>query len=179
MTINKFEAVGIGVSVATMALALFLIRIESSIFTTSSAPQSDTQQAAVVVASDMNNDVALADAVVAATSPEGKVERLIIDDVIIGSGNHVKEGDVVTVHYIGTLQNGQQFDSSYSREKPLTFTVGEGRVIAGWEQGILGMQEGGKRILVIPSAMAYGSEGYGPIPRNATLVYAIELIEVK
>lgn len=85
----------------------------------------------------------------------------------------------MTVHYIGTLQNGQEFDNSNKRGEPFTFTVGEGRVIKGWEEGIVGMKVGGKRILVIPAAMGYGQKGYGPIPPGANLVFAIDLLEIK
>lgn len=179
MTINKFEAVGIGVSIGAMALALFLIRLDTSLPANSAAREGSAQQAAVVVANDSVSDAALADAVIEATGGDGTVERLIVDDVIIGTGDAVEEGDTVSVHYIGTLQSGQQFDNSYAKEKPLTFTLGEGRVIEGWERGILGMQKGGKRILVIPASLAYGANGYGPIPGNATLVFAVELVEVK
>jgi len=103
---------------------------------------------------------------------------LIIDDVIIGTGAPVEEGDTLAVHYIGRLQNGQEFDNSYKKGVPFTFEVGEGKVIAGWEQGVIGMKEGGQRILVIPSELAYGRGGFGPIPPNAVLVFSIELISV-
>ena len=109
----------------------------------------------------------------------GAVRNLIIDDVVPGTGDPVESGDTVTVHYQGTLTNGQEFDNSRSRGEPFTFRVGRGDVIAGWEEGVLGMREGGSRILVIPPDMAYGARGYGPVPANATLVFSIELLSIR
>jgi FKBP-type peptidyl-prolyl cis-trans isomerase len=175
--INKFEAVGIFASIACMVLALFLLRVES-------APERiegsvTGQAAAVVVATDgQSANGAVAQALHESVDQNGVLEKLVIDDVVIGTGEAVKEGDTVEVHYIGTLQNGQQFDNSHKRGQAFTFTVGEGRVIAGWEQGLLGMQAGGERILVIPSDLAYGSRNVGPIPANSTLIFAIELLKI-
>jgi FKBP-type peptidyl-prolyl cis-trans isomerase len=105
--------------------------------------------------------------------------KLVIDDIVIGTGEEVKEGDTVSVHYIGTLPDGTEFDNSNKRGEPFEFTVGEGRVIKGWEDGLVGMKVGGQRILVIPPELAYGSQAMGPIPANSTLVFAIELLEIK
>ena len=91
-----------------------------------------------------------------------------------------KDGDRVTVHYTGMLKNGQVFDASHHRNKPFTFPLGVGQVIRGWDEGIVGMKEGGKRTLVIPSHLAYGRRGRGGvIPPNAELTFDIELLEVK
>jgi peptidylprolyl isomerase/FKBP-type peptidyl-prolyl cis-trans isomerase FkpA len=137
----------------------------------------DTQLASpVAVAGDQEADVARA--LLDATDPVGNVTRVVVDDVLIGTGPAVADGDTVEVHYIGVLQNGQEFDNSYRRGQSFTFTVGDGNVITGWEQGIVGMQAGGQRILVIPPAAGYGSEGFGPIPGDATLVFTIELLEI-
>jgi FKBP-type peptidyl-prolyl cis-trans isomerase len=178
MNISKFEAAGIGLSVVAMVLALFLMRMETSVFSPGNT-EDTSQQASVVVAEDTENSAALADAIVEASGDEGHVTRLIIDDVVMGTGDAVKDGDTVTVDYIGTLQNGQQFDNSYAKGEPLTFKVGGGKVIKGWEQGVVGMKAGGQRILVVPPELAYGAKGYGPIPPNATLVFAIELRAIK
>ena len=97
---------------------------------------------------------------------------------MVGSGQSVKIGDTISVDYIGTLQNGQEFDNSYKRGTPFSFTVGEGKVIKGWDQGVVGMKIGGKRILVIPSDLAYGSKGYGPIPSETNLVFIVELLKI-
>lgn len=177
MNINKFELAGIGVSVIAMALALFLLRIDSSVFS-SNILNTDTQSATIVVSDDSNDASAIANAIVEA-SDKSEIERLISDDVVLGVGDSVETGDTVSVHYIGTLQNGQQFDNSYTRGTPFEFTVGEGKVIEGWERGIIGMKTGGQRILVVPARLGYGEEGYGPIPKNATLVFAIELLSIE
>ena len=114
-----------------------------------------------------------------ATNLKGDLNKLVIDDVKIGTGNEVKNGDTVVVNYAGTLQNGTEFDNSKKRGEPLTFKVGEGRVIQGWEQGLIGMKVGGQRILVIPPEMGYGNQSVGPIPANSVLVFSIELLEIK
>lgn len=176
MKISKFEAIGIGFSVAAMSLTLFLLRLDGTFLP--SAESENSQAASVVVASENNTPEALGQALNEAQS-NGNLEKLIVNDVMLGTGKEVEKGDTVEVNYIGTLQNGQQFDNSYQKGKPFSFTVGEKKVIPGWEQGILGMKVGGQRILVVPASMAYGKDGYGPIPGGATLVFAIELLSVK
>lgn len=175
--VNRFEAIGISVSVLAMAVALFLLRVDNFAFSPD-ATEADEQAAALVVA-DPNNPQSVKDALLEGSSGKGQLERLIIDDVILGVGDSAEEGDTVTVNYIGTLQNGQEFDNSYTRGEPFTFTLGEGRVIKGWEQGLVGMKVGGQRILVVPAHLGYGDEGFGPIPAKATLVYAVELETIK
>jgi len=108
---------------------------------------------------------------------EGNDSSVIIDDRVIGTGNEAKEGTLLTVHYVGLLADGQVFDSSAERG-PFQFVLGSGHVIPGWEQGLLGMREGGRRVLIIPPQLAYGEEGIGPIPPNATLIFEVELLEV-
>jgi FKBP-type peptidyl-prolyl cis-trans isomerase FkpA len=107
-------------------------------------------------------------------SPSG----LYIRETAPGTGEAAKPGDRVKVHYTGWLANGQQFDSSRSGE-PIEFTLGTGEVIAGWDEGVAGMQVGGRRQLVIPPALGYGpmSPG-GGIPPNATLVFEVELLGI-
>jgi peptidylprolyl isomerase len=99
-------------------------------------------------------------------------------DVLIGAGTEAKAGDKVVVHYTGALKNGTIFDSSIG-EKPISFELGEGQVIKGWDEGIEGMQEGGKRKLIIPPQLGYGPRGSGPIPPNATLYFDVELVKVQ
>ncbi|NTV62401.1 MAG: FKBP-type peptidyl-prolyl cis-trans isomerase [Oscillochloris sp.] len=101
-------------------------------------------------------------------------------EIVHGSGATPKVGEVVSVHYRGTLQNGTVFDSSYENGEPIMFTLGQGMVIAGWDEGIALMQVGGKATLIIPPALAYGAQGYPPvIPGNATLTFEVELVDVQ
>jgi len=101
-------------------------------------------------------------------------------DIIVGNGEIASAGDLVIVHYTGWLEDGNVFDSSLERETPFEFTLGEGRVIAGWEEGITGMQVGGIRKLIIPPELGYGSSGAaGVIPPNATLTFEVELIAIQ
>ena len=105
---------------------------------------------------------------------------LRITDVVVGTGAEASPGDTVVVHYRGTLEDGSQFDASYDRGTPFSFPLGAGRVIKGWDEGVQGMQVGGKRKLVIPPDLGYGSRGAGGvIPPNATLIFDVELLEVK
>ncbi len=105
---------------------------------------------------------------------------LEITDIEVGTGQVAKAGDQVSVHYTGTLTDGTKFDSSVDRGTPFEFTLGVGQVIKGWDEGVEGMAEGGKRNLVIPSDLAYGERGAGAlIGPGATLVFEVELLEVK
>ena len=106
--------------------------------------------------------------------------KLIIEDLAEGSGYEVKSGDIVSIHYTGTFEDGTKFDSSYDRKEPFETAIGEGYVIKGWDEGVLGMKVGGKRKLIIPYDMAYGEAGIsGVIPPNSTLIFEVELIEIK
>lgn len=105
--------------------------------------------------------------------------KLSAIDIKIGTGEEVKNGDKAYVHYIGSLLSGKKFDSSLDRNQPFSFTVGAGRVIQGWEKGILGMKVGGKRKLFIPPQLGYGAQGVpGTIPSNSVLVFEIELVKI-
>jgi FKBP-type peptidyl-prolyl cis-trans isomerase len=102
------------------------------------------------------------------------------EDLTVGSGDEAKTGKTVSVHYTGTLTDGSKFDSSLDRGKPFEFQLGAGRVIKGWDQGVVGMKVGGKRKLTIPSDLAYGARGFPPvIPPDSTLVFEIELLGVR
>jgi peptidylprolyl isomerase len=98
-------------------------------------------------------------------------------DEVIGTGKSPSQGNPVTVNYVGTLENGQKFDSSYDRKQPLTFPIGMHQVIQGWDEGVMTMKEGGKRKLIIPPDLAYGARGRPGIPPNSTLIFEIELLK--
>ena len=115
----------------------------------------------------------------AAPAAEGPAE-LEKTDIKEGTGAEAQKGKKVSVFYTGSLLNGTVFDSSKDRSSPFSFVLGTGSVIAGWDQGIEGMKEGGKRKLVIPAKLAYGERAVGGvIPPNSTLVFEIELIKVE
>jgi FKBP-type peptidyl-prolyl cis-trans isomerase len=174
--LSKTEAIGIFGAVAVMALSLAVIRFNSDTFALSGAKE--TQVASVVATTEDETD-ALRETLTESVSLDGDLKKLVIDDVRIGSGPEVKNGDSVVVHYKGTLRDGTKFDDSYIRGEPFVFTVGEGMVIAGWDEGLIGMKQGGERILVVPPEMAYGNRQVGPIPPNAPLIFMIELLSIE
>jgi peptidylprolyl isomerase len=110
------------------------------------------------------------------TLPDG----LKYTDLVTGKGAQPKKGQTVSVHYVGTLTNGTKFDSSRDRGQPFSFALGEGQVIAGWDEGVATMRVGGRRKLIIPPKLGYGDAGAGGvIPPNATLIFDIELLGIQ
>lgn len=106
--------------------------------------------------------------------------ELKTEDLVVGTGTEAKSGNVVSVHYVGTLLDGTKFDSSRDRGEPFTFNLGAGEVIKGWDLGVSGMKVGGVRKLTIPGSLAYGEYGAPPtIGPNETLVFEVELLEIK
>jgi len=103
---------------------------------------------------------------------------LRVHDFVVGTGDVVGPGQIATVHYTGWLTNGSKFDSSVDRNETFAFRLGTGSVIPGWDEGVSGMREGGKRQLWIPPTLAYGSSGAGSIPPNSVLIFEIELLQV-
>jgi FKBP-type peptidyl-prolyl cis-trans isomerase len=128
-------------------------------------------------AQDAHQHPSSVDAVTPVTLPSG----LAYWDLAIGTGKVAAKGSTVRVNYTGwLLEEGTKFDSSYDRREPLEFTIGAGSVIKGWDIGVVGMKVGGKRQLRIPPELAYGYRGQPPsIPRNAYLIFDVELLEVK
>ncbi len=100
-------------------------------------------------------------------------------DFKVGRGEAAKDGDLLSVHYSGWLTDNTLFDSSYPREQPIQFRIGAGRVIQGWERGLVGMKVEGERQLLIPPELAYGVMGQGPIPPNSTLIFEVQLISIE
>ncbi len=136
----------------------------------SSATNASTASAASTAAANSSTQ---------STKPTMEPKDLEIKVTKPGTGAKTKKGDLVSVHYTGKLVNGTVFDSSIQRGTPIQFALGEGRVIQGWEQGILGMQVGEKRTLTIPSRLGYGEQGAGGvIPGNATLIFDVELVKI-
>jgi len=111
-------------------------------------------------------------------SPTPGSGALVTQDLVLGTGATAVAGDLITVHYVGTLTNGAKFDSSYDRNQPYTFRLGTGAVIAGWDQGVPGMRVGGKRRLTIPPSLAYGNQAVQSIPPNSTLIFEIDLLSI-
>lgn len=115
------------------------------------------------------------------TPPSGPAPTtLVTKEIIKGTGAEAKSGDSVTVNYVGVLyKGGKEFDASWKRNEPFTFTLGKGQVIKGWDQGVEGMKVGGRRELIIPAELAYGKAGSPPtIPPNSPLVFVVDLLGV-
>ena len=152
--------------------ALFILILDST------SPSNPEETAEEVSAEDLDN-LLQDENMDNQTSEALDAEEFVVEDLEEGTGDEVKSGDTVKVHYTGTLLDGTKFDSSLDRGEPFEFTGGQGQVIQGWDEGILGMKVGGKRKLTIPSSMGYGETGAGEsIPPNAGLVFEIELIEI-
>ncbi len=112
------------------------------------------------------------------TKPSGDPPpELVTKDVVTGRGTAVKAGDGLEVQYLGALFDGEQFEASWDAGKPFDFTLGEGKVIQGWDEGIAGMKAGGRRLLVIPAEKAYGAQGQGNIPPDETLIFVVDLLK--
>jgi peptidylprolyl isomerase len=113
------------------------------------------------------------------TPPSGPAPtKLVTKEIVKGTGAEAKTGSAVAVNYVGALyKTGKVFDASWKRNEPFTFTLGKGQVIPGWEQGVIGMKVGGRRELIIPSALGYGPKGSPPsIPPNETLIFIVDLL---
>lgn len=159
---------GIAVALALVVVAMFFIFPGLSPFQSPSAPED--QQV------EINTQVA-------PTMPTEPITQLMMKDEVVGTGAVAATGDIVTVNYVGALTNGTVFDASANHQETangFTFNLGAGQVIKGWDEGIVGMKEGGRRTLVIPASLAYGSQSPAPsIPANSDLVFQVELLKVQ
>jgi len=114
------------------------------------------------------------------TSPPPIASGIVSEDITVGTGDAAGPGDHVTVHYVGTLTDGTEFDTSRKRGRPFDFVLGHGQVIKGWDEGVQGMKVGGRRKLTIPPSLGYGVRGQPPaIPPNATLAFDVELLAIE
>lgn len=114
-----------------------------------------------------------------AQAPVTTASGLVYQDFVVGAGASPQTGKTVTIHYSGWLTNGTPFDSSRKRGVPYSFPIGTGRVVAGWDEGILSMKVGGQRRLTVPPSLGYGANGRGGvIPPNATMIFDVELLAV-
>jgi len=111
---------------------------------------------------------------------KSEITKLVIEDLVTGAGREAKSGDTVVMHYTGTFDDGEKFDSSHDRNAPFETKIGVGRVIQGWDLGVPGMKIGGKRKLSIPYTLAYGENGAGDtIPPLSDLIFEVELLDIK
>lgn len=119
-----------------------------------------------------------AQAILAEIQQTGTVADLRVQEITDGAGEVVAPGDTLTVQYIGVLPDGTVFDSTDAHGgTPFVFTIGAGKVIQGWERGLLGMREGGRRLLAVPPALGYGAQANGVIPANSTLIFDVQLLK--
>jgi len=128
---------------------------------------------------DVSWDAASQSVIITSSSTSSQnIQGMIVQDVKEGTGKAAEDGDQVTVNYVGTFPDGTVFDSSIARNQPLSFVLGVGQVIEGWDLGVVGMKVGGERKLIIPASLGYGDTEAGPIPPNSTLDFTIELLSV-
>lgn len=168
---------GIATALALVVVIMFFILPGLSPF---GQPSTPPQEAATVEFATTTNQTAQAapTTMPAETKP---ITQLMMKDEVVGTGAVAAAGDTVTVQYVGALTNGTVFDASANHgTSGFTFKLGAGQVIKGWDEGVAGMKEGGKRMLLIPAALAYGSQSPSPsIPPNSDLVFEVELLKVQ
>ena len=155
----------IAAAVAVVVVGVFFFMFDGSLWTERSEGNNGAQNAA-----------ATTDALT--SMPSGDFSQLITEDTVEGEGKEAAPGNRISVHYVGILPDGTQFDSSLDRGIPFEFTLGAGSVISGWDTGLVGMKVGGRRVLIIPPEMGYGERGTSAIPPNSTLIFEVLLLEI-
>lgn len=163
---------GIAITLALVVVAVFFVFPGLFPFSTTPSAPADEQGSDLQMQNDSTTTMDIS----------GNSDQLQSVDEIVGTGATAEVGDMVTVKYVGAFTNGTVFDASANHpetQNGFTLTLGAGGVIKGWDEGLVGMKEGGKRKLVIPPALGYGSQDYGPIPGNSTLVFEVELVKVQ
>ena len=163
--LNRNQWIAVAVALVVLALLMFEGSIRSFI-------KNFTQNINTTLSTDMNSQNTVEE------NPRTSSSGLVVEDIVLGEGLEATLGSTVTVHYTGTLVNGTKFDSSLDRGVPFSFQLGVGYVIVGWDEGVLGMKVGGKRKLVIPPQLGYGSAAGHPL-QNETLIFEIEVLDVK
>lgn len=184
---------------ALLALAAFVAGCGSDGATYSSIDADSSSQSADNTSDDSSDDTSSDDSddsssgktvmpkVTGSAGKEPKISdasgtpptKLVKKDIIKGTGKTAKSGDKVSVQYVGhNWSNNEEFDGSWGRGEPFEFTLGEGAVIQGWDQGVAGMKVGGRRLLIIPPDLGYGEQGQGSIPANETLIFVVDLEKV-
>jgi hypothetical protein len=180
MHFKRDEVVGIAVSLVVVVLFFSAIEFHwLSTFRTFLAERRAEQPIEVIDITGASGTTSVTGLLTKSFSPHGTLSKIVLQDTRTGSGEVVTEGTRVTVHYVGMLQDGTVFDNSYEKGMPYSFIVGEGTVIRGWEVGLVGMRVGGERLLVIPAAYGYGAREVGTIPKNATLLFSVELLSIE
>jgi len=175
--LSKNEAVGL--LAAIIVLGITFVGTRFNPFIPNTPVDADVASVTVELPDVQTQPDAAYNALKGAMDSRGTVTKLITEDTRVGTGTIAKVGDTVSVHYTGMLQDGTQFDSSYTRGVPYTFVLGTGKVIKGWDEGILGMKVGGQRVVVIPSDLGYGNRQVGPIAPNSTLIFSLELVSAE
>lgn len=171
-------------SVGTGAAVIWQIKQDSNqaneTANSETTEQTQAEQQAANTCDIQTPEQAPAETVPTAFKPSGDVTKLETTDIKVGTGREAKAGDCLVVKYHGTLaKDGKKFDGNFDTDTALQFSVGQGTVIKGWDQGMIGIKEGGVRRLVIPSELAYGASGGGPIPANSDLVFEVKLVKIK
>lgn len=180
---QRLTLIGVGVA-AVLAIGAVVVIIRGSAEAPQTPPPEDVPAADDEKPASL--DVARADArrppdapaTVAPESLQKSATGLQYADLVAGDGATPEKGSIVTVEYTGWLENGEMFDSSFKRPDPFRFSIGQGEVIPGWDEGVMGMKVGGKRQLRVPPELGYGSRAMGPIPPNSTLIFDVELKKV-
>lgn len=180
MNTTQITSTGIAVAIAVV-VALGLLFFGPRIFSPLT-PQSALTSATTtdMTASSTAAQTAMNDTSTSAPIPNPLPTTLTATDTVVGTGAEATAGKTVSVNYVGMLPDGTVFDASANHGQAFSFTLGAGQVIKGWDQGVVGMKVGGKRRLIIPADLAYGNQAVGGvIPANATLIFDIELVDVK
>lgn len=168
----KSIEVGIVVTIALVVIAVFFVFPDLSPFRQQISSSTSQEEQATTTSTTVSTTTT--------TMSTENTDQLQVLDEVVGTGATAEAGDTVTVNYVGSFTNGSVFDASANHGTTgFTFPLGAGQVIKGWDEGVAGMKVGGKRKLIVPASLGYGPQDYGPIPGNSTLVFEVELLNVK